>query len=345
MFLSALPVGVARLGSTQLGSGAFGSPTSIFSPAATPAQSIFGLSIFVLAITGGIFLVVTGLLIYVSARFRHKAGDESGDPAQIYGSNQIETSWTVIPLLIVVMLFLTAARVIQATERAAKPKSALDVEVVGHQFWWEYRYPKLGVVTANELHIPVSNPQAPLPTYLTMSSADVIHSFWVPRLAGKTDLVPNKVNTMWVDPSTPGLYLGQCAQYCGAQHAKMLLRVYADSPEEFAAWVKQQQAGAVEPTDPAVAEGKAVFERSACANCHAIREAGESADGKPKFGPDLTHVGSRDTLASGAIPNTPENLRKWINDPNTMKPGALMPAMRLSDSDLDAVTKYLAALK
>ena len=322
-----------------------GSPTSIFSPAATPAQSIFGLSMFVLAITGGIFLVVTGLLIYVVAKFRHKAGDRSGDPAQIYGSSQIETSWTVIPLLLVVVLFLTAARVILATERVAKPKAALDVQVVGHQFWWEYRYPKLGVVTANELHVPVSDPKTPLPTYLTMSSADVIHSFWVPRLAGKMDLVPNKANTMWMDPSTAGLYLGQCAQYCGTQHAKMLLRVYVDSPEEFAAWVKRQQAGAMEPADAAVAEGKAVFERNACVNCHAIRTGAEAPGAKAKFGPDLTHVGSRETLASGAIPNTPENLRAWIADPNTLKPGALMPAMRLNDQDLDAVTKYLTALK
>ena len=155
----------------------------------------------------------------------------SQEPPQIYGSNQIELSWTVIPILIVVMLFLATARIILATQDAPKPANALDVTVIGHQFWWEYRYPKLGIVTANELHIPVSDPKHPTPTYLTMSSADTDHSFWVPRLAGKTDLIPNRVNTMWIDPETPGLYLGQCAQYCGTQHAKMLLRVYADTPD------------------------------------------------------------------------------------------------------------------
>ena len=129
-------------------------------------------------------------------------------PPQIYGSNQIELSWTVIPILIVVMLFLSTTRVILETEAAPKPASSLDVTVIGHQFWWEYRYPKLGVVTANELHVPVSDPAKPTPTYLAMSSADTDHSFWVPRLAGKTDLIPNRLNTMWIDPQAPGLYLG-----------------------------------------------------------------------------------------------------------------------------------------
>ena len=320
-----------------------GSPTSIFRPAATPAHSIFGLSMFVLAITGAIFVIVTGLLAYAVIRFRERPSDPSGDPAQVFGSTQIETSWTVIPLLIVVVLFLTAARVILATQAIPKPKTAMDVQVVGHQFWWEYRYPKLGIVTANELHVPVSDPKDPKQTYLEMSSADVIHSFWVPRLAGKLDVVPQHVNTMWFDPNTPGLYLGQCAQYCGVQHAKMLLRVYVDTPTDFAKWVKQQQSvpEGVTSTDPAVVEGRQVFEKNACMNCHTV----QGTVAKGKFGPDLTHVASRDTIGSGAIENTPENLRKWIDDPNTLKPGALMPAMRLNDHDLDAVTKYMTTLR
>jgi cytochrome c oxidase subunit 2 len=320
-----------------------GSPTSIFRPAATPAHAIFGLSMFVLAITGAIFAIVTGLLAYAVIRFRERPSDTSGDPAQVFGSTQIETSWTVVPLLIIVVLFLTAARVILATQAIPKPKTAMDVQVVGHQFWWEYRYPKLGIVTANELHVPVSSEKDPKQTYLEMSSADVIHSFWVPRLAGKLDVVPQHVNTMWFDPNTPGLYLGQCAQYCGTQHAKMLLRVYVDTPADFAKWVKQQQATpeSLTSTDPAIVEGKQVFEKNACMNCHAV----QGTVAKGKFGPDLTHVASRDTIGSGAIENTPENLRKWIADPNTMKPGALMPAMRLNDHDLDAVTKYMTTLR
>jgi cytochrome c oxidase subunit 2 len=296
----------------------------------------------VLSVTLAIFLIVGGMMLYAVIRFRQRPTDSGREPAQIYGSNQIELSWTVIPILIVVMLFLATTRVIWDTQAAPKPASAVDVTVIGHQFWWEYRYPKLGVVTANELHIPVSDPAKPTPTYLEMSSADTDHSFWVPRLAGKTDLIPNRLNTMWVDPATPGLYLGQCAQYCGTQHAKMLLRVYAQSPEDFAAWIKQQQA----PPSPdlsgnaAATEGQTVFMHSACINCHTI--SGTVATGR--FGPDLTHVAGRDTIASGPVKNTPENLRQWIADPNSMKPGVLMPSMHLNDHDLDVITAYLTTL-
>jgi cytochrome c oxidase subunit 2 len=172
-----------------------------------------------------------------------------------------------------------------------------------------------------------------------MSSADTDHSFWVPRLAGKTDLIPNKVNTMWIDPEAAGLYLGQCAQYCGAQHAKMLIRVYADNPQQFAAWVAQQQKPAAE--DASAAEGEAVFQHSACISCHAL--AGTVATGR--FGPDLTHVASRDTIASGSVLNTAANMRAWVDNPAHFKPGALMPEMHLNDRDLDAVTAYLMTLK
>jgi cytochrome c oxidase subunit 2 len=314
------------------------SSTSIFSPAGTPSQWIFTLSMFVLSITGLIFVVVAGLLTYALIRYRHRNLLTYNEPTQIYGSNQIELAWTVIPALIVVMLFLTASRVILATQDAKKPADAVDVVVVGHQFWWEYRYPKLGIVTANELHVPVSDPAHPTPTYLEMSSADLDHSFWVPRLAGKMDLIPNRVNTMWIDPQTAGLYLGQCAQYCGVQHAKMLLRVYADTPKEFAAWVAQQQKPAVE--DPAVAEGREVFLHNACVNCHTV--SGTMANGR--FGPDLTHLASRDTIASGAVVNNATNLRKWIDNPDSLKPGSLMPSMHLNDHDLNAITAYLTTL-
>lgn len=314
------------------------SPTTIFDPRATPANSIFGLSMFVYAICAVIFVVVGGLLLYSLIRFRRRSTDTTQEPAQIYGSNQIELSWTVIPTLIVVTLFLATARVIFVNQKIAKPASALDVTVIGHQFWWEYRYPKLGVVTANELHIPVSDPNNPTPTYLTMSSADTDHSFWVPMLAGKMDLIPNKLNTMWMDPPKPGLYLGQCAQYCGTQHAKMLLRVYVDSPADFATWVAAQQKPAM--TDPTAADGRAVFEGNACVNCHTV--LGTTAHGR--FGPDLTHLASRSTIASGAVPNTEPNIQAFVNDPNHFKPGVLMPAMHLNQHDLEAVTKYLETL-
>jgi cytochrome c oxidase subunit 2 len=319
----------------------FRSPTNIFTPAGTPSHSVYNLSLLVMSVTLAIFVVVAGLLLFALVRYRHRPSDPDAmqEPAQIYGSNQIELSWTVIPILIVVMLFLATARVLYSTEHAGKPANALDVTVIGHQFWWEYRYPKSGVVTANELHVPVSDAHHPQPTYLTMTSADTDHSFWVPRLAGKTDLIPNKVNVMWIDPQAADIYLGQCAQYCGAQHAKMLIRVYAQSPRDFAAWLAHQQQPAVQ--DPAAAEGRAVFESNACISCHTIR--GTAATGR--FGPDLTHLASRDTIASGSVPNTPANIRSFVDNPAHFKPGALMPPMHLNDYQLDAVTQYLTTLK
>jgi heme/copper-type cytochrome/quinol oxidase subunit 2 len=184
-----------------------GTPPSTLAPASTPAHQIFDLSVFVVAITGGIFLAVGGLLAVALYRFRARKADPLGEPDQIYGSTQIELAWTVIPVLIVVVLFLTTARIIFAIQDAPRPKTALDVTVIGHQFWWEFRYPKYGVVTANELHIPVSSDATPATTFLKLTSADVNHSFWIPQLAGKTDLIANHVNTMWMDPQKPGLYL------------------------------------------------------------------------------------------------------------------------------------------
>ena len=312
---------------------------SILAPSSTAAHEIYGLSQFVLLITGAIFVVVAGLLAFVVIRYRARETDALHEPAQIYGSTQVELAWTVIPVLIVVVLFLTTARIIFAIQDAPKPASALDVTVIGHQFWWEFRYPKLGIVTANELHVPVSTPAAPQPTFLKLLSADVDHSFWVPQLAGKTDLIPNHPNEMWLDPEKAGLYLGQCAQFCGVEHAKMLLRVYVDTPEQFAVWVKSQQQTGVQ--DTAAGAGRHVFETNACVNCHTI--SGTVAKGT--FGPDLTHMMSRATLAAGAADNTPENLRSWIHDPNTLKPGALMPAMQLSDQETNEVVAYLETLR
>ena len=315
------------------------SSTNIFAPASTPANTIFGLSMFVLTVVAVIFVVVAGLLVYCIVKFRGRASEAGREPAQVYGSTQIELAWTVIPILIVAVLFLATARVIHAIQDAPKPAAALDVTVIGHQFWWEFRYPKLGIVTANELHIPASDRAHPTPTFLKLLSADTDHSFWVPELGGKTDLIPSRTNEMWLDPPHPGIYLGQCAQYCGTQHAKMLLRVSVDRPSDFAAWVKAQQQIAVQ--DARVSTGKRVFEITACINCHAV--SGTAANGR--FGPDLAHVMSRSTLASGAVENTPANLRLWIQNPDAIKPGSLMPAMKLNDADLEAVTGYLETLR
>ena len=350
-------------------------PANIFTPSSTPADQVRSLSFFVLTVTGCIFITVAILLTYVIVRYRARK-DDTAKPPQVFGSTQIELAWTIIPILLLTVLFLGTARILFSVQDAPKPASALDVVVIGHQFWWEFRYPKYNIVTANELHVPVSDPKHPTPTYMKLTSADVIHSFWVPELAGKTDLVPNHVNQMWIDPHTPGMYEGQCAQFCGSQHAKMLLRVYVDTPAQFRAWIENQQKTeesgtqksesslqntnpgpqtGVPPNTPQTLmrisiedpraitpmNGRRVFEQQACMNCHTI--SGTVANGR--FGPDLSHLMSRETLASGAVLSTPDNLKRWITDPDDFKPGSLMPAMHLTDRQNAQITAYLMTLK
>jgi cytochrome c oxidase subunit 2 len=312
---------------------------NIFAPESTPAKAIVDLSAVVLSITAVIFVVVASLLVYAIVKFRATAANADREPAQVYGSTQIELAWTIVPILIVVVLFAATARSIHAIQDAPQPANAVEVTVIGHQFWWEYRYPALGIVTANELHIPVSDPLRPRPTFLKLLSADTDHSFWIPQLAGKTDLIPNRVNRLWMDPLRPGIFLGQCAQYCGTQHAKMLQRVSVDTLDEFDAWARAQQEPAAQ--DESAIAGRRIFETTACINCHTIR--GTAANGR--FGPDLTHLMSRATIASGAAENTDENLRLWLKNPDAIKPGSLMPAMKVSDAELDALTRYMASLR
>jgi cytochrome c oxidase subunit 2 len=312
---------------------------NVFQPASTPAHQIFDLSILVLAICAAIFLVVGGLLTYTLIRFRRRASGDGHEPAQVYGSSQIEIAWTVIPILIVLVLTMATARVISAVQNRVAPADAVQVTVVGHQWWWEFRYPGFGIVTANELHVPLSTAAQPKLTFLKLQSADVAHSFWVPRLAGKTDLIPGRTNEMWMEPKQQGTFLGNCAEYCGTQHANMLLRVIVQSPEQFDQWVAQQKtAGA---TEAAVQSGRALFLSLSCINCHTV--SGTAAVGT--FGPDLSHLMSRDSLGAGVIPNSPSNLRSWIQDPQVSKPGNLMPNMQLNDKELDQVVAYLASLR
>ena len=312
---------------------------STLHPHSGPAHLIHNLSLFVIQITGAIFVVVTALWLYVVIRYRQRDANDTSEPAQVYGSTQIELAWTVIPVLIVVVLFLTTARILFAIQDQKMPPNAITADVVGHQFWWEFRYTQYGFSTAGELHVPVSSEQKPLTTSLRLLSADVDHSFWAPALFGKIDSIPNQVNSMWFTPDKAGMYVGQCAQFCGVEHAKMLLRVYVQTPEDFAAWVKNQQLPAVQ--DPAVAEGRQVFESQACISCHVVR--GTAAQGR--FGPDLTHLMSRDTIASGASNNTPADLKLWIKNPDYVKPGCLMPSMQLSDEQIDKIVGYLSTLK
>jgi cytochrome c oxidase subunit 2 len=324
---------------TLAGAAERASPPHMFAPVSTPAYMIRELAFFTIGIAAAIFLVVAGLAVFAIVRFRRRPGQPDREPPQVYGSTRIELAWTVVPFLIVVVLFLVTARYIWGIERRAQPADALEVTVVGRQWWWEVRYPKLGIVTANEIHVPVADPARPVPTFITLESADVIHSFWVPQLAGKMDVIPGRVNRVWIEPLAAGVYVGQCAEYCGLEHALMLLTVVVHPKEAFDRWVADQQAPARD--DPAGRKGRELFARLACISCHTIR--GTSANGV--FGPDLTHLMSRRIIGAGAAANTPAHLRAWIDDPSSIKPGALMPAMKLSRDEVDELTSYLVTLR
>lgn len=313
--------------------------TDIFKPLATPGEAERQAAVLTLAITAGIFVVVAGLIVYTVWRFRRRPDDNSRqEPPQVYGSNQIEAAWTIIPILIVFVLIGVSARVIAGVQNASPPPKALKLRLVGHQWWWEVQYPDYGIVTANEIHVPATS-DGQNATYLELTSVDVIHSFWIPQLAGKMDLIPNRTNYMWIDPREPGVYVGNCAEYCGTQHANMLLRVIAQTPQEFKTWTEQQQKPG--ENNPQVNEARDMFGSLACVNCHAVR--GTPSTGK--FGPDLTHLMSRQTLAAGVLVNDAKNLRAWVNDPQDAKPGCFMPSMKLTDHELDQVVSYLQSLK
>jgi cytochrome c oxidase subunit 2 len=312
---------------------------NIFDPVSTPAQAILESAYLVLAVTTGIFVIVGGLLAYAVIRFRRRPGDDSSEPPQIYGGTQIELAWTVLPILITLVLILVTARTIGEIQNKEIPEDALVIRLVGHQWWWEVHYPQYGFVTANEIHVPVSSSKEPRITHILLESADVIHSFWVARLAGKTDLIPNRRNETWIEPFQTGIYFGNCAEYCGTQHANMLIRVVVHEPEDFDRWVKQQQAPPA--FEPAVAHGERLFFSTACINCHAVN--GTVAEGV--FGPDLTKLATRMTLGAGVLPLNEENLRAWIRDPQAIKKGALMPDMKLSDDEVDAIAAYLMTMK
>lgn len=335
-----LPAGLGTLVPSFLGATAGGSENlNVFDPASPPAFAIRGLFYLVLGITGVIFVLVEGMIVYSIVRFRRQ-NDSTEEPPQIYGSKPIEVAWTVAPILIVFVLFLVTVRCVNDVRGQGEPKDALHVTVVGHQWWWEYWYtdfgpdPKQPLIVANELHIPVDRP-----VVLELKSADVIHSFWVPRLQGKTDVIPGRANRTWLQADRTGLFLGQCAEYCGSQHANMMLRVYVDTPEEFSTWLDNQKKPAVD--EPRVRAERDFFLSQGCVECHVVR--GTPARGT--FGPDLTHLMSRDTLVTGVVANNQTTLRDWVADPQTIKPGCLMPDMHLTRSEVERMVAYLLTLK
>ncbi len=313
--------------------------TLMLEPESPPARTIAEVFYLVLGIVVAIFLLVFVPLVWMLFRFRMRKEDEGIEPPQIYGSNPIELVWTVGPAIIVFILFLVTARSIFEIEAAVPPADAVHVRVIGHQWWWEYEYPEYGFITANELHAPLAKDGSPRPVYLDLESADVIHSFWLPQLSGKTDLIPGRVNHLWFAAEKPGWYKGQCAEYCGTQHAHMWLRVKSESDQDFSAWVKNEQRDA--SIDPSVVEGRTLFMKNACANCHTIR--GTTAKGK--FAPDLTHLMSRKTIASGILPNNRNYLLQWVRNPQTLKQGCNMPDMKLTQNEVKKIVDFLLTLQ
>jgi cytochrome c oxidase subunit II len=338
---------------------------SMFDPASPGAASIRSASILVLVITGFIFILVEGILFYAIYRFRPGSPGDGQEPPQVYGSKPIEIDWTATPALIVFVLLMVTARTIwEVNPTPPSPQSgdqALFVTAIGHQWWWEYRYDhydgkKLGFVTANELHIPTGADGVSRPVYLTLRSADVCHSYWVPRLAGKTDMIPGRTNYMWLQTDRPDWYLGQCAEFCGSQHANMLIRVNAQPAEDFERWLANEEkdqalprpardgrlsSGGLDKEPEVISSGREVFLHQSCVSCH--RVDGTAAQGT--YAPDLTHLMSRQTLAAGMVPNTRDNLRQWIADPQKIKPSCLMPAFGLSDRDRELIVDYLLTLR
>ena len=323
---------VAALTALALGGCSFDGPMSTVGSHSDYGRAILHVYGIITWASIVIALVVFAALGYILWRYRRPA--VAGLPPQTRGHTLLEISWTIAPALVLLIIAIPTIQVIFRTQAASKPADALEIVVRGYQWWWEYRYPSLGVVTANELHLPTGRP-----VLFVLEGPDVIHSFWVPQLGGKRDVVPGRVNHILLTADTPGEFWGQCAEFCGPSHANMGMRVWVQAPADFDAWVSAQRAPAAEPTG-AAAEGKAIFARSACVGCHTIR--GVSAG---VLGPELTHFGSRTTLAAGMWPNTPDNVAAWVKNPVGLKPGVKMPNLGLTDEQARAVAAYLTGLK
>lgn len=307
------------------------SPMTTVLPKSDLGQEIHDLFMNIAGWALFIFVVVEALLLFVVWRYRDRPG--RAEPRPIHGHLGLELIWTLIPVVIVISIAVPTIAVVFRTH-APPPAEALKVEVVGHQWWWEIRYPDLGVRTANELHLPVGRPVS-----LALTSADVIHSFWVPQLGGKRDLIPGKVNHLVFTVAGPGEYPGQCAEFCGVSHANMRLLVVAQAPAEFEAWAARQKAPPASPTGTA-AEGREVFQASACVACHTVRGVAFGV-----VGPDLTHIGGRRTLAAGLLRNTPKEMARWLADPPAVKPGSRMPKLPLTQEQIAALVAYLEGLR
>ncbi len=309
-------------------------PMTTIAPKSDVALNIQSLYVLLFWLSVVVFVLVEGLLIYAVLRFRAKPGQ--GLPVQVHGNNRLEIAWTIAPALILVVIAVpTWATIFKIYDQPQGP-DVVQVEVVGHQWWWEFRYTGLNIVTANELHLPVDRPVA-----LTLKSVDVIHSFKVPALSGNMDMVPNRTNRLWFTPNTPGEYYGQCVELCGASHANMRMRAIVHTKAEFDAWATAMRTPPAAPAAADAQRGAEVFAKGACSACHTI----EGTTAKGAVGPNLTYFGSRATIAAGMYPNNPQNVAKWLHDPAALKPQAKMPNLGLSEDDIASLTAYLSSMK
>jgi cytochrome c oxidase subunit 2 len=311
------------------GAGGCSGETSIVSPKGPAARSVAGLWWPMLGVATAVFAFVVGMLLLAAARGRRKTDEEAIGPVP-WGEPFIVVAGVVVSGVILVGFFLFSLGRMQALADGGR-QTKLTIDVIGHDWWWEVRYPN-GAVSANEIHIP-----AGVKVQLALTTDDVIHSFWVPPLGPKTDMIPGQRNTLWLEASQPGTYRGQCAEFCGLQHANMLIRVVADTPADFDRWIDGEAAAAA----PSGSDGRRIFETGTCAGCHRIR--GTTAVGN--VGPDLTHIGRRGTIGAGVLTMSDGNLRRWITDPQGTKPGAAMPPTTLPAGDLDALVAYLRGLR
>ena len=312
-------------------------PQTIFHPTTEYAERVIKLQDLTLYLGVAVGILVFLLLAFIITRFRYRPG--MPEPQQTHGNTTLELAWTLIPAIILAVIAVPTVQTIFATQAPA-PANALTVNVVGWQWWWEFRYPINGgrdtVLTANEIHVPVGTP-----VQLRMTAGDVLHSFWVPQIGGKRDLIPNKVNTIVFTPREPGLYLGQCAEFCGDSHALMKMRLIAHTPADYREWLRNEASPAMEPADSSVALGKKLVTQGACAGCHLIK-------GTPmvgRIGPNLTHFGRRRTMAAGLMENNAENLTAWLHNPPAVKPGAKMPNLGLKDEEIRYIVAYLQSLQ
>ena len=283
-------------------------------------------------ITIVVFVAVEGALLYACWRFRDRPGAPM--PAQTHGHTPLEIGWTVAFAVVLLIIGIPTVRIIFKTQEAPAA-TTLRVDVSGRQWWWEFKYPDLKIVTANEAHLPVGQTVA-----FHLHAPDVIHSFWVPQLGGKRDVVPARTNRLTMTPQVPGEYIGQCAEYCGESHANMRFRVVVHTKEDWDKWVAGQQAPPAESKDALAQKGREIFTQSACVGCHTIQ--GVSAG---VMGPDLTHFGSRKTFAGGLHLSTPDNLARWVENPDHLKPGVLMPNLGIRSDQSLAVAAFLLSLK